>query len=67
MNRKKKIIVLIILITLAYITPMAVNAAQTIEGHMEALPGSPVTDERIRILLLAIFLRLMKVSPITWR
>lgn len=37
MNRKKKIIVLIILITLAYITPVAVDAAQTVEGYMEAL------------------------------
>jgi len=37
MSRKKKIIVLIILITLAYITPVAVDAAQTVEGYMEAL------------------------------
>jgi hypothetical protein len=37
MNRKQKIILLIILITLAYITPVAVDAAQTVEGHMEAL------------------------------
>ena len=37
MNRKKKIIVLIISVTLAYITPVAVDAAQTVEGHMEAL------------------------------
>lgn len=37
MNRKKKIIALIILITLAYITPVAVYAAQIVEGHMEAL------------------------------
>jgi hypothetical protein len=37
MNRKKKIIVLIILTTLAYITPVAVDATQPIEGHMEAL------------------------------
>lgn len=37
MNRKKKIILLIILITLAYITPVSVDAAQTVKGRMEAL------------------------------